>query len=153
MSKEKIRLNDISQEIGASSWLTSLPLKEEGYALSKEEFWDLVRIRYGWFIKRLPINCACGSKFNIQHALVCKKSGFVTLRHNNLRDITAALLKEVCHDVKVEPQLQQFSGELLNERTANKQDDARVDISARGFWQAGQQAFYDERVLHSNAKR
>ena len=153
MSKEKIRLNDINQEIGALSWLTSLPLKEEGYALSKEEFWDLVKIRYGWFIKRLPINCACGSKFNIEHALVCKKGGFVTLRHNNLRDITAALLKEVCHDVKVEPQLQQFSGELLNERTANKQDDARVDISVRGFWQAGQQAFYDVRVFYSNAKR
>ena len=153
MSKEKIRLNDINQEIGASSWLTSLPLKEERYALSKEEFWDLIRIRYGWFTKRLPINCACGSKFNIQHALVCKKGGFVTLRHNNLRDITAALLKEVCHGVKVEPQLQQLSGESLNERTANKQDDARVDISARGFWQAGQQAFYDVRVFYSNAKR
>ena len=152
MSKEKIRLNDINQEIGASSWLTSLPLKE-GYALSKEEFWDLVRIRYGWFIKRLPINCACGSKFNIEHALVCKKGGFVTLRDNNLRDVTAALLKEVCHDVKVEPQLQQLSGELLNERTANKQNDARVDISARGFWQAGQQAFYYVRVFYSNAKR
>ena len=126
MSKEKIRLNDINQEIDASSWLTSLPLKEKRYALSKEEFWDLVRIRYGWFIKRLPINCACGSKFNIQHALVCKKGGFVTLRHNNLRDITAALLTDVCHDVKDEPQLQQLSGELLNERTANKQDDASI---------------------------
>ena len=77
----------------------------------------------------------------------------MALRHNNLLDITAALLKEVCRDVKVEPQLQQLSGELLNERTANKQDDARVDISARGFWQVGQQAFYDVRVFYSNAKR
>ena len=69
----------------------------------------------------------------------------MTLRHNNLRDITVALLKEVCHDVKVEPQLQQLFGELLNERTANKQDDARVDISERGF--------YDVRVFYSNAKQ
>ena len=47
MPPEQIRLNDINCEIGASSWLTFLPLKEEGYRLNKQEFWDLLHIRYG----------------------------------------------------------------------------------------------------------
>ena len=34
-----------------------------------------------------------------------------TLRHDNVRNITAELSKEVCHDVKVELQLQQLTGE------------------------------------------
>ena len=43
-------------------------------------------------------------------------------------------MKKVCSDVKLEPQLQQLKGE----KTAWKVEDARVDISARGFWQTGQ---------------
>ena len=43
----KIRLNKINQEKGASTWLSTLPLKEEGYSLLKQEFWDLVKIRCG----------------------------------------------------------------------------------------------------------
>ena len=44
----KIRLNKINQEICASTWLSMLPLKEEGYSLSKQEFWDLAKRRYVW---------------------------------------------------------------------------------------------------------
>ena len=62
---------------------------------------DLIKIRCGWNISQLPINCACGSKFNIDHALICKKGGFVTLRHDNIWNITAELLKELCHEVKL----------------------------------------------------
>ena len=43
----KIRLYKINQEKGAHTWLSTLTLKEEGYSLSKQEFWDLVKIRYG----------------------------------------------------------------------------------------------------------
>ena len=44
---KKIRLNKVNQEKGASTctWLSTQPLKEEGYSLSKQEFWDLVKIR------------------------------------------------------------------------------------------------------------
>ena len=37
MTKEQIRGNDIAQLKGASSWLTSLPLKNEGFVLNKRE--------------------------------------------------------------------------------------------------------------------
>ena len=36
MSSEQMRTNDLNQETGASAWLTTLPLKQEGYALTKQ---------------------------------------------------------------------------------------------------------------------
>ena len=37
----------INQEKGASTCLSTLPLKKEGCSLSKQSFWDLAKIRYG----------------------------------------------------------------------------------------------------------
>ena len=47
LTEEQIRLNNLNQEHGSSSWLTTLPLSEERYDLTKQLFWDLIRIRYG----------------------------------------------------------------------------------------------------------
>ena len=76
---EQKRLNELNREQGASSWLTTIPLSEEGYDLTKQLFWDLIRIRYDWTLTRLPSNCECGNNFDVQHALSCKKGGFVSL--------------------------------------------------------------------------
>ena len=102
-SDEQKRLNELNREQGASSWLTTMPLTEEGYDLTKRLFWDLIRIRYGWTLTRLPSNCECGNKFDLQHAFYCKKGDFVSLRHNHIKNITSILLKEVCKDVRVKP--------------------------------------------------
>ena len=40
----KTSLSETNQEKGASTGLSTLPLKVEGYSLSKQEFWDLVKI-------------------------------------------------------------------------------------------------------------
>ena len=56
-SDQQKRLNELNQEQGASSWLTTLPILGEGYDLTKQLFWDLTRIRYGWSLTRLPTNC------------------------------------------------------------------------------------------------
>ena len=107
---------------------------------------------YGeWQLSRIPANCECGSNFDIEHALNCKKGGFVSLRHNNLRNVTASLLQEVCKNVTIEPLLQKLTGEQTN--SCIKTDEARLDISARGFWEAYQQAFFDIRVFNPIAKR
>jgi len=42
--------------------------------------------------------------------------------------------QKVCHNVKVEPNLQPLTGEELRYRTAVCDDDARLDIRAAGFW-------------------
>ena len=35
-------------EKGVSNWLTVLPIKHHGFDLNKQEFWDGIRLRYGW---------------------------------------------------------------------------------------------------------
>ena len=152
LSDKQKRLNELNREQRASSWLTTIPLSEEGYDLTKQLFWDLIRIRYGWTLTRLPSNCECGNKFDVQHALSCKKGGFVSWRHNHIRNIKSILLKEVYKDVRVEPQFQQITGEYL-QRSTTAGNEVRLDISTRGFWQVGQMAFLDVRVFNPNAKR
>ena len=78
MSSKYKRLNDIAQEQGSSSWITVLPIKQFGFSLSKAEFWDAVYLRYGFPLKRLPSHCGCSKVYTVQHALSCKKGGFVT---------------------------------------------------------------------------
>ena len=69
-------------------------------------------------------------------------AGFPTLRHNELRDFTAAALSEVCHDVAIEPVLQPpISGESFNYATANVEDEARLDVSVQGFWRKRLKSF------------
>ena len=42
LTEEQIRLHILNQEHGSSSWLTTLPLSEEGYDLTKQLFWYLI---------------------------------------------------------------------------------------------------------------
>ena len=46
MTDQQKRQNDANRETGAYNWLTTLLIKEFGYELSKEEFWDALRTRY-----------------------------------------------------------------------------------------------------------
>ena len=57
----------------------------------------------------LPTSCPCGSKFNIQHSMSCKKCGFTYIRHKDLRDLTGNMVSEVCEDTKTEPKLTPLS--------------------------------------------
>ena len=127
------------------------PITEHGFELSKQKFWDSVRLRCGWEIANLPTFCPYGGKFDIQHSMSCKKSGFVSIRHNDLRDLTARIVPEVCEDWETEPKLLPLSGEELHRRKTNRSNEARLDIRARVFWNSGQQAFFDIRVFDPNA--
>ena len=89
--------------------------------------------------------------FNIDHAMICKKGGFIIQRHNELRDLEAELLNIVCNDVQIEPALQEIDGEVLNSGS-NKSQDARLDVHARGFWERQRSAFFDVRVYHPNTE-
>ena len=60
------------------------------------------------------------------------------------------MLSMVCNDVEIEPVLQEITGETLN-RGTNRAPDARLDISARGFWEKQRTAFFDVRVCRPNA--
>ena len=80
--------------------------------------------------------------------MVCPYRGFPIIRHNEVRDLTATLLTEVCHNVATEPSLQPISAETFPNATANTSDDARLDVKARGFWCRGQGAHFDVRVFY-----
>ena len=134
LSKNKPNLA-LGREKGGSiaSWLFILPIKEHGFAL-KGEFRDALCLRYGWRPKHLPNICICGHSFSIEHALSCRHGGFPIWRHNELRDITASLMKEVCKGVGIKPLLQPLTNEVLSLRSANREDRTRLDIVAQDFW-------------------
>lgn len=152
LPKATQRLVDFAREKGASSWLMALPIAEHGFTLHKGAFRDAICLRYGWRPPFLPANCPCGMAFTTEHALSCARGGFPSIRHNEIRDTTAHLLSQVCSGVGVEPHLQSLSGEQLKYQTANTDDNARLDITARGFWDCKQQgAYFDVRVFNPHA--
>ena len=143
----------IAKEKGPSSWLTCRPLKKYGFALSKQEFWDGLCLRYGWSPVRMPGACACGGDGSVAHALSCPLGGFPPVRHNAVRDCTAKLLKEVCHNVSTEPLLQPLTGEQLHYRSANVEDNARLDVAASGLWGSRfERTLMDIRVFNPHAR-
>ena len=50
---------------------------------------------------------------------------------------------EVCNDTEIEPKLTPLSAEELQGRASNNSNEERVDIRTRGFWERGQQTFFD----------
>ena len=67
----------------------------------------------------------------------CKKGGYSHARHDNLRNLEAALLSEMCKDVAVEPHLQPVTGKEFDLRSANTKDEALLGVKARGFYRQG----------------
>ena len=118
----------LSLEKGTSMWLSSLPLKAHRFHLSKS-FRDAVHLRYVWEIMDTPSTCQCGNSFTLDHVLSCPTGGFPIIRHNEVRDITASLLSEVCSNVSMEPCLQPLTGEQLHLRSANSDPNARLDVA------------------------
>ena len=74
-------------ERGSSSWLTVLPLEDEGNSLSKQEFRDALAIRYNLPVSNLPRTCVCGTILDIDHAMTCKRGGYISHRHDRIRDL------------------------------------------------------------------
>ena len=141
----------LAQEKGASSWLNVLPIKEHGFHLHKSDFRDALALRYGWTPVDLPSHCACGKNFTVNHALSCAKGGFPTLRHNELRDLTATLLTESCANVMTEPPLQKLDGETFPGASVNRNDGAGVDIAADNFWGDHKRVVLDVKVFNPHA--
>ena len=127
-----------------------LHVAEYGFELSEQNFCDSVSLRYGWEVSKLSTMCPCGSKFHIQRSISCKKGSFVIIRHNDLRELTAKTLSEVCNDKEIEPKLVPLSGGDLSNRPENRSNEARFDLRSRDFWERSQQAFFDLSVIDPN---
>ena len=85
--------------------------------LNKREFKHAVNVRYDWQISDVPDVCVSGEPFNLmsimQWFVNWGGGGFIIQRHNELRDLEAQMLNLVCHDVEVEPVLQEITGQSL----------------------------------------
>ena len=101
----------------------------------KGEFRDAICLRYGWRPGSISQTCNSGVQFSVvDHAIISHMSGFPTIRHNKIRDITALFLTEVpwSHGP---PTLMMVLG--------------WTDIHARDFW--NEDEFFDVRVFYPNA--
>ena len=142
----------LAREKGGSSTLTTIPVAEHGFFLdAKADFLDHIHLRYCWPLSNLPHLCACGERFTVDHAQICKTSGFIHMRHDDTTDLLAACMKEVHNDVEIEPMLQPLTGESFRHRSANTEPDARADLRVRGFWTQSRHAFFDTRVFYPHA--
>jgi len=56
VSDEMANLINITTERGVSLWLSTLPIKEEGFQLDKQS-WDLLKIRYSLFAMNTRTMC------------------------------------------------------------------------------------------------
>ena len=133
----------LAQEKGASSWLTTLPISEHGFALHKGAFRDALALRYGWDPPNTPSHCICWKSFTVEHALSCPFGGYPTLRHNEIRNLAANLLSEVCHNVTIEPTLQPVTRETFKLASTLEQDQIlQLMVSGVAI------LFFDIRVLN-----
>ncbi len=88
----------LTQENGASTWLTTLPIREYTASIyTREPSWTPWPYATTGNSHVPPCSdCACGRKFFVGHALSCPKGGFPSIRNNEIRDVTANLLSEIC---------------------------------------------------------
>ena len=126
---------------------------EKGFDVIKQQFWDSIRLQYSWPRSNLSIACVCRSTFTIQHSISCKKGVFINIHYNDVKHLTANLLSEVYRDVQVESTLLPLTEERMENRTAFETNEARLNITARGFCIRGQQAFLDVRIFDTKAYR
>ena len=71
-------------------------------------------LRYDWPFDDIPSVRAYEENFTVDHAMICKRGGFVIQRHSELRDLEADLFSMVYNDVEVERVLQGISEEQLS---------------------------------------
>ena len=86
---DQVRAVKRINEGSLSAWLTALTIAAENFDLSEVEFRDALSVRYNKNLIASPTLCdGCQSPFTLRHALVRKKGGLLTLRHNEIRDAT-----------------------------------------------------------------
>jgi len=133
----------------ASSWLSALLLKQNSFSLHKGEFIDAICLRHDFTMSSLPSHCVCGKDFTLSHALSYPYNAFQIIQHNEVRNLNACLMMEVCHDVQVGPHIHSLSGEVMWYHSAVADDNARVDMRASSFFHY--RTHFDIRVFNSCA--
>ena len=121
---------------GGSSWLSMVPLDELAMGLDRSQFRDAIALRMGLpFPDPLPSHCpSCGfAPFDVEHALKCKRGGWVSRRHLEvIRAWKRFLIRGGYTAVQEEPLLRPLPPGVFPRPGTTMQLDARGDLSARG---------------------
>ena len=107
--------------------------KKYNFSLNKSEFKERLHLRYGWEPPNTQHTSQCGQPFTLTHSLRRPRGGHANLRHNEVRYTFSTLLDEVCRDVELEPKLQSLEGECFHNKTTTTEDEARLDLKAKGL--------------------
>ena len=149
---EKLQLaRALACEKGASSWLTTLPLKVHGFELPKGSFRDALCLRYGGQAPQLLTTCVCCSAMEVEHALSCQFGGLPIRRHNEVRNLLASCLRKAGCDTTITPLLQPLSGEVFHSRRTTTMSKQKCAPGHQGQWILGEgseEAFFDVRVFN-----
>ena len=79
--QEKNRLHRATRN---GAWLSAVTHRLNATELSREEFRDNLRLRYGLMPQDIPATCdGCGKKLSIEHVLSCPKGGLVLAWHDD----------------------------------------------------------------------
>jgi len=143
-----------------------LPSTVNGTELSAQEYRDAILLRYGRAPGDLPSHCdGCGQKFDVRHALECKKGGLVILRHDEIRNelsdlASKALIPSAVRDEPLihtsrpavqMPELDPSTPAVSRNFHKNRGED-RGDVLIRGLWDRGTDCIIDVRVTDLDAK-
>lgn len=75
------------------------------------------------------------------NAVICQNRGLTFVCHNDLQNVTAEWLSKICYDVAIELPVQLLTGEVIEPKTANHQDETRAEHSCQAFWDSGKVPF------------
>ena len=65
--------------------------------------------------------------------------------------MSSVISRQLCSQkLGTEPLLQPLTNESFTHRSANTHPNVRLDIRTHGFWNTGQDTFFDVRVFHPN---
>jgi len=109
-----------------SGWLTMLPVSQDHYDLTAQEFCDALALHYWKPLLNVPCSCDdCGAPFSLDHTLICRKGGLIIQHHNEVRDVFGDLSTLVWGQVVSEPVV----------RDTSVDSEALIaDLGARGVW-------------------
>ena len=89
-----------------SGWLTAVPLREHGLALSANEFSDGLALRHGWEPANANRQCTgCGVPLTMEHAQKCGVGPYRIRRHDGLKELLSNCLKQATTAHSVTPEV------------------------------------------------
>ena len=89
------KMNRLHRATSNGSWLIAVPHRINGTELSREEFRDNLRLRYGLMPQDISATCdGCGKNFSVEHSLSCPKVGLVLSRNDDAAKEWGALVSQ-----------------------------------------------------------